>query len=292
MAQCNFCPRQCRVDRDTDAGFCGMKSKPVVARAALHFWEEPCISGGNGSGAVFFSGCNLRCVFCQNYDISTCGSGKEISSGRLREIYQDLIAQKADNINLVTPMHFSDAVLDSLTPPPGVPVIINTNGYESVDNLRRFEGKADIYLPDMKYSDDQAAERYSHAPDYFEKSCNAIKEMYRQTGKYQLDESTGLLKSGVIIRHLVLPGMLENTRGVIDFVAKNFAPGEVLFSLMRQYIPCGKAEDYPEINRKTSDEEYETAVEYLFQSGIEDGFLQEKESAGSEFIPAFDGTGL
>lgn len=292
MSICNFCARRCGIDRSQHAGFCGMTEKIRIARAGLHFWEEPCISGEKGSGTVFFSGCNLRCVYCQNYEISTGGSGQEITLPRLKEIYSELIAQGAHNINLVTPTHYTDAVLASLEEPLPVPVVYNTNGYEDVENLKRLEGKVQIYLPDLKYSDDSLAIRYSNAPGYFAAATRAIREMFRQTGRYRIDEETGLMERGIIIRHLLLPGQVENTKRVIDWVAETFEPGDVLFSLMRQYIPHGKAEDYPELNRKVTDEEYQAVEAHLFDSGIEDGFVQDEDSASKDFIPSFDGTGV
>lgn len=292
MSICNFCARRCGIDRSQHAGFCGMTETIRIARAGLHFWEEPCISGTKGSGTVFFSGCNLRCVYCQNYEISTGGSGQEITLPRLKEIYSELIAQGAHNINLVTPTHYTDAVLASLEDPLPVPVVYNTNGYEDVENLKRLEGKVQIYLPDLKYSDDSLAIRYSNAPGYFAAATRAIREMFRQTGRYRIDEETGLMERGIIIRHLLLPGQVENTKRVIDWVAETFDPGDVLFSLMRQYIPHGKAEEYPELNRKVTDEEYQAVEDHLFDSGIEDGFVQDEDSASKDFIPSFDGTGV
>ena len=292
MSICNFCARRCGIDRSQHAGFCGMTETIRIARAGLHFWEEPCISGTNGSGTVFFSGCNLRCVYCQNYEISTGGSGQEITLPRLKEIYSELIAQGAHNINLVTPTHYTDAVLASLEDPLPVPVVYNTNGYEDVENLKRLDGKVQIYLPDLKYSDDSLAIRYSNAPGYFAAATRAIREMFRQTGRYRIDEETGLMERGIIIRHLLLPGQVENTKRVIDWVAETFDPGDVLFSLMRQYIPHGKAEEYPELNRKVTDEEYQAVEDHLFDSGIEDGFVQDEDSASKDFIPSFDGTGV
>ena len=272
-----------------------MPANPVIARAALHFWEEPVISGEKGSGAVFFSGCNLHCVYCQNSNISGCSAneGKSIPVSRLREIYFELIRQGACNINLVTPMHYTDAILESLQQPLPCPVVWNSNGYESVNSLRRCEGKINIYLPDLKYSSNEIALRYSHAGDYFETAVSAIDEMFRQTGPYRIGDD-GLLKQGVVIRHLILPGHADNSKRVIDYVASHFAPGEVLFSLMRQYIPCGKVskDQYSEINRKVSDEEYAEVEDHLFASGIEDGFVQDKESAENCFIPDFDETGV
>ena len=292
MSICNFCARRCGIDRSQHAGFCGMTETIRIARAGLHFWEEPCISGTKGSGTVFFSGCNLRCVYCQNYEISTGGSGQEISLPRLKEIYSELIAQGAHNINLVTPTHYTDAVLASLEDPLPVPVVYNTNGYEDVENLKRLDGKVQIYLPDLKYSDDSLAIRYSNAPGYFAAATRAIREMFRQTGRYRIDEETGLMERGIIIRHLLLPGQVENTKRVIDWVAETFDPGDVLFSLMRQYIPHGKAEEFPELNRKVTDEEYQAVEDHLFDSGIEDGFVQDEDSASKDFIPSFDGTGV
>ena len=292
MSICNFCARRCGIDRSQHAGFCGMTEKIRIARAGLHFWEEPCISGEKGSGTVFFSGCNLRCVYCQNYEISTGGSGQEITLTRLKEIYSELIAQGAHNINLVTPTHYTDAVLASLEEPLPVPVVYNTNGYEDVENLKRLEGKVQIYLPDLKYSDDSLAIRYSNAPGYFAAATRAIREMFRQTGRYRINEETGLMERGIIIRHLLLPNQVENTKRVIDWVAETFEPGDVLFSLMRQYIPHGKAEDYSELNRKVTDEEYQAVEDHLFDSGIEDGFVQDEDSASKDFIPSFDGTGV
>ena len=288
---CQYCARKCGIDRSAVKGFCGMYDQPVIARAGLHFWEEPCISGTKGSGTVFFSGCNLRCVYCQNYDISSEYQGKAVSVERLRQIYGELIAQGAHNINLVTPIHFTDAVLASLAEPLSVPVVCNTNGYESVENLRRLEGKIQIYLPDLKYADNALGMRYSGVKDYFETAAAAIREMFRQTGPYQIGED-GIMRSGVVIRHLLLPGQLENTRRVIQWVAETFRPGEVCFSLMRQYTPHGNIADFPFLNRRVNDEEYEKVEEYLFNSGIEDGFLQDEESAGEEYIPPFDNSGV
>ena len=275
------------------SGVCGSPRQPVIARAGLHFWEEPVISGEKGSGTVFFSSCNLHCVFCQNYSISTMRQGKQVTVGRLKEIYHELIAQGAHNINLVTPGHYSDAILESLAEPLPVPVVYNTNGYDSAETLRKFEGKVQIYLPDLKYMDNTLAARYSGAKDYAERATEAIREMFRQTGPFEFDDN-GMLRKGVVIRHLILPGCVENSLKVIRFVEENFAPDEVIFSLMRQYIPCGKvsAEEYPELNRKVTQEEYDTVEAALFDSTIEAGFVQDDESASEEFIPAFDGTGV
>lgn len=296
---CTLCPRCCRVQRQETlqegklAGICASPRLPVVARAALHQWEEPVISGTRGSGTVFFTGCNLHCVFCQNHSISSAPEGRQITVEKLRQIYRELIAQGAHNINLVTPTHFTDAILESLDEVLPVPVVWNSNGYELPETLRRLAGKINIFLPDLKYADNTLAMRYSSTPDYFERAVAAIDTMFEQTGPYKMD-SDGMLQSGVVIRHLILPGCVDNSKRVIDFVADHFAPGEVLFSLMRQYLPCGKvsAEMYPELNRRVSDEEYEAVEQHLFDSGIEDGFLQDPESASQDFIPSFDGTGV
>lgn len=298
MTLCYVCPHRCGVDRpanmsDTTGcfGSCGVGLAPIVARAGLHMWEEPVISGTRGSGTVFFSGCNLHCVFCQNYDISCKGFGKEITVERLKEIYHELIAQGAHNINLVTPTHFTEAVLQSLDETLPVPVVYNTSGFETQDTLRRLKGKVQIYLPDLKYSDDMAAIKYSNAPYYFRIATEAIKEMYNQVGDYHIDDN-GIMTKGVIIRHLIMPGMPDNTKRIIDLVAANFKPGQVMFSLMHQYVPCGRASEYPEINRKVTYEEYKELESYLLQSTIEDGFVQEGDAACKDFIPCFDGTGV
>ena len=298
MTLCYVCPHRCGVDRpenmaDTNGcfGSCGVSLAPIVARAGLHMWEEPIISGTKGSGTVFFSGCNLHCVFCQNYDISHNGFGKEITIERLKEIYHELIAKGAHNINLVTPTHFTEAVLKSLDEPLPVPVVYNTSGFETQDTLRRLKGKVQIYLPDLKYSDDIAAIKYSNAPSYFRTATEAIKEMYRQVGDYHIGDD-GIMTKGVIIRHLIMPGMLDNSKRVIDWVAGTFKPGQVMFSLMHQYVPCGRAADYPEINRKVTDAEYKELENYLMASTIEDGFVQEDDSACEDFIPCFDGSGV
>ena len=297
MTLCYICPHRCGVDRPETMsssgtfGSCGCGMKPIVARAGLHMWEEPCISGTRGSGTVFFSGCNLHCVFCQNHKISCEGFGKEITIEHLQKIYQDLIAQGAHNINLVTPTHFTQAIIESLKEKLSVPVVYNTSGFETIDTLRKLQGKVQIYLPDFKYSDNLAAIKYSNAPDYFRITAAAIKEMHRQTGDYRIDDD-GILQSGVVIRHLILPGLVDNSKRVIDWVAETFKPGQVLFSLMHQYIPCGDAAKYPEINRTVSKAEYKEIEAHLSASNIEDGFVQDGDAASCDFIPDFDGTGI
>lgn len=285
---CHLCPRNCGVDRAVERGFCGMGEGIRIARAGLHFWEEPVISGTKGSGAVFFSGCTLRCAFCQNREISAEGFGKEISTERLREIFEELVAQGAHNINLVTPTHFLPWILPALSPALPVPVVYNCGGYEKPETLRALEGKVQIWLPDLKYGDDAPALRLSGAGDYFAAATAAISEMYRQVGPYTVED--GLLKSGVIIRHLVLPGQPENTRRCIDWVASNFAPGQVLFSLMAQYTPPPGAEGA--LARHVTKAEYRAAAEYMENCGITDGFTQERTSAREEYTPPFDLTGV
>lgn len=291
---CTLCPRACgalRLPR-TGSGACGMGTDIVAARAAPHFWEEPCISGDRGSGAVFFSGCPLNCVFCQNRQISAERYGKPVTVERLGEIFRELVNLGVHNINLVSPTHFAPAIIETLRrDKPPVPVIWNSSGYESVSTLRALEGLVDIYLPDMKYALEAPARRYSAAPDYFLYAQRAILEMYRQTGDYVLDEN-GMLQSGVVIRHLVLPSNLENTFRVIDWAEETFTEGQVMFSLMSQFTPTPACADYPEINRPLSEWEQEQAVGYFMDSTIMDGFYQELDASGEGFVPKFDLTGI
>lgn len=265
-----------------------MPETPVVARAALHRWEEPCISGTKGSGTVFFSGCTLRCVFCQNHSISHGHFGKPITTEQLRAIFEDLVAQGAHNINLVSPTPYALAIREALETPLGVPVVWNTGGYERVETLRAMEGKVQIWLPDLKYADNTLAEKYSGASDYFERTTQAILEMYRQVGPYVMED--GLLKSGVVIRHLMLPGALANTKAVMDWVAEHFGSGEVLFSLMAQYTPQEGAEGL--LARRVTKMEYRAALAYMENLGITDGYSQDAASAKREYTPDFDLTGV
>ncbi|NLV49882.1 MAG: radical SAM protein [Clostridiales bacterium] len=289
---CNVCPRGCGANRAAgEKGFCSAGLLPVVARAAAHYWEEPCISGERGSGAVFFSGCALKCVYCQNYQISYQIIGTELTPSRLREVIDRLVDTGVHNINLVNPTHYRDAILEALEKPLPVPVVYNCGGYESIETLRMFDGIIDIYLPDYKYSDDSLAERFSCAPDYSERAGEAIFEMYRQTGPYKFDRD-GLMRSGLIVRHLMLPGHVENTVGAIRWFARNFVKGEAKFSLMRQYIPCGNADRYPELTRRLTESEYAAAEQSLLDFGIEDGYVQDVESASDAYVPQFDCTGV
>ena len=288
---CTLCPRGCGAERTSGrpGGVCGQPSLPVVARAMLHQWEEPCLVGEHGAGTIFFSGCNLRCVFCQNKAISQGGVGKPVSVSRLREIFRELIAQGASCLDLVTPTHFAPAVLEALGENPWpVPVVWNCGGYESVSALRRLAGKVQVYLPDLKYALPGPAGKYSAAPDYFDRAAPAILEMFRQTGPYQMEN--GQLQRGVLIRHLLLPGELENTRRVIDWVAETFRPGEVLFSLMSQYTPQPGAAG--PLARHVTRAEYRAAVTYMENCGVTDGYTQERTSAREEYTPDFDLSGI
>lgn len=260
-----------------------------VARAALHQWEEPPISGTRGAGAVFFSGCTLRCCYCQNGRISAGGAGKDITPRRLREIFDELIAQGAHNIELVTATHFLPWILPALELRLPVPVVYNCGGYERVETLRALEGRVDIYLPDLKYADGALAGALSGAPDYFPVACAAIREMFRQTGRPGYDEN-GVMQRGVIVRHLVLPGYPDNTRRVLDWLSETFAPGDVVVSLMSQYTP--PAGMTGRLARRVTAAEYRAAVSYMRACGITDGFVQERTSAEEAYTPAFDGTGV
>lgn len=289
---CRLCPRNCGAVRTATEGqgLCRMPETPLLARAALHHWEEPPISGTRGSGTVFFTGCPLGCVFCQNGDISHQNFGKPVTEERLWDICQELIAQGAHNINFVTPTHYAHVLASLLERPLPVPVVYNCGGYEKVDTLRALEGKVQIYLPDFKYLDPAAAQRYSGAPDYPEVASAAIQEMVRQTGPCQFDEN-GLLTRGVIIRHLILPGQVQGAKAVMDWVAETFPPHTVLFSLMSQYTPWGDLSQVPEVNRRLRRGEMRAAQDYMAALGL-DGFTQERTSAKEEYTPPFDLTGL
>ena len=289
---CQLCPRRCGALRtETEGkGYCRMPALPVLARAALHQWEEPPISGTRGSGTIFFSGCPLGCVFCQNEEISHRDVGKPVTVRRLRQICMELVDQGAHNINFVTPTHYSHILAQVLDTPLPVPVVFNSGGYDSVSTLKSLEGKIDIYLPDLKYMDSAPAGRYSAAPDYPAVAAAAIREMVRQVGPCVFDEN-GLLKKGVIIRHLVLPGQAEGAKQVMDWVAREFPKGTVLFSLMSQYTPYGRADQFPEIDRKLRRGEIRAVQDYMDALGL-DGFTQERTSAKREYTPPFDLSGL
>ena len=288
---CTLCPRRCGVDRTRgQLGFCKMPGQVHAARAGVHYWEEPVISGSFGSGAVFFSGCTLKCAFCQNYDISQENFGKPMTSAELRAAFERLIDEGVQNINLVTPTHFLPDILPALEPKLPVPVVYNCGGYESVETLRQLEGKIDVYLPDFKYSDNVLAKKLSSAPDYFETASAAILEMYRQVGKPVLEDDE--MKRGVLVRHLVLPGCVDNSLGVLDWVAEHFRSGDILFSLMSQYVPMGRAVDMPPFDRRITELEYDSVLAYMMLLGIEDGYTQGFSSAERGYTPSFDLTGL
>lgn len=287
---CNSCPRQCGVLRgETGRGFCRMGADAVVARAAPHFDEEPVVSGTNGSGAVFFSGCSLRCVFCQNRPISHGGFGRCVPVEGLREIYRSLVAQGVHNINLVNPTHFLEPILASLDKSPGVPVVWNSGGYERRESIRRLEGRVQVYLPDLKYRDVATAGRYSGAPDYFAFASAAIREMLFQTGPVEIGPD-GLIRRGVIVRHLVLPGRAEESMRVLDWIGENL-PGAWV-SLMAQYMPMGEVQGLDELDRRLFPREYRRVVAHMRKIGLTDGFLQELGSAEEKYIPEFDLTGV
>jgi len=288
---CNLCPRKCGAERTADkgCGVCGEGTNPRIARAALHFDEEPVISANGGSGAVFFSGCTLKCVFCQNYGISHDNFGEAVTPQRLREIYFELIAQGARNINLVSGTHFVPAIIESLKGGLPVPVVWNSSGYERVETLKALEGYVNVYLPDFKYMDGELSLRLSGAQDYPQVACAAIEEMLRQTGKAEFD-ANGNITKGTIIRHLVLPGQISNTKQVLRRIKWDFEDAYV--SLMAQYVPMGRACDYPEINRRITSEEYDEAVEYMERMDIENGFTQQCAAAETKYTPAFDLTGV
>ena len=290
-AHCTLCPRRCGVDRTRgQLGFCKMPGQVHAARAGVHYWEEPVISGSFGSGAVFFSGCTLKCAFCQNYDISQENFGKPMTSAELRAAFERLIDEGVQNVNLVTPTHFLPDILPALEPKLPVPVVYNCGGYESAETLRQLEGKIDVYLPDFKYSDNALAKELSSAPDYFETASAAILEMYRQVGKPVLEDDE--MKRGVLVRHLVLPGCVDNSLGVLDWVAEHFRSGDILFSLMSQYVPMGRAVEMPPFNRRITELEYDSVLSYMMLLGIEDGYTQDFSSAERGYTPSFDLTGL
>ena len=291
---CNECPRKCGCERTENkaGGICSAPSVPMLARAAPHYGEEPCISGERGSGTVFFSGCNLKCVFCQNHEISRGKAGRCVSADDLADIFLRLQAQNVHNINLVTGSHYISPIAQALEKAKlKIPVVWNSSGYDSIDGLKRLEGLVQVYMPDLKYMSAETARRYSAAADYPETAQAAIKEMYRQTGDFALDRDDMLIR-GVLIRHLILPGSEQDSRRVIDFVADNFPGKSVLFSLMCQYTPMPGTDRFPELQRRITAQENERLIEYMSTRGIEYGFWQEPEAAGTEMIPDFDLTGL
>ena len=318
---CTLCPRNCRAQRlQGKNGYCGVGNKIKVARAALHMWEEPCISGENGSGAVFFSGCNLGCVFCQNHTIASGMTGNEVSVERLAEIFLSLQEQGANNINLVTGTHYVPQIVRALDLAKNqgliIPIVYNTGAYETVENIRRLDGYVDVYLPDLKYLDTKLSGKYSHAPDYFDVASAAIAEMVRQVGTplfaredsgrksegkvlydaaaYQEMEEQGVSQvmcRGVIVRHLLLPGCSTDSKKIIRYLLQTYQE-RIFISIMNQYTPLSHVSAYPELMHKVTPEEYEDVVNYAIELGIENGFIQEGDVAEESFIPEFDGTGI
>lgn len=275
-------------------GYCAQTSDLTVARASLHFWEEPCISGRNGSGTVFFSGCSLGCVYCQNHPISKGMAGKKITVDRLAEIFLELQLQQASNINLVTPTHFVPQIMEAidLSRVKGfcLPVVYNASGYEKIETLKRLKGYVDVYLPDLKYISPELSRRYSGCSDYFEQASGAIVEMVRQTGMPEFNEE-GIMTRGVIVRHLVLPGCTKDSKEILSYLFHTFGDA-IYISIMNQYTPLAPVARFPELNRRLTDEEYEEVVEYAISLGVENGFIQEGEAASESFIPDFDGQGV
>lgn len=295
MTNCTLCPRRCGAVRTENkaGGFCASPEAALVTRAAPHYGEEPCISGSRGSGTVFFSGCNLRCVFCQNHEISRGGAGTPVTVDGLRDIFLRLRDRGVHNINLVTPTHFSGVIARALRGLDlGIPVVWNSSGYESIETLRTLEGLVQVYMPDYKYADPALARALSAAEDYPTVALAALREMYRQVGPFQMDEN-GILQRGLLVRHLILPGHPENTLRCLDAIEDNLPAKKILFSLMSQYTPMpGLPEGFPELRRRVSAAEYERCASYLDFSEIEHGYYQSPESATDEMIPDFDGTGV
>ena len=295
LKKCTLCPRNCQINRNNnELGFCNMSSELMVARASLHFWEEPIISGENGSGTVFFSGCNLKCVFCQNFNISNNNFGKKISIERLSEIFLELQEKGAHNINLVTPTHFVPQIIESIKISKksglSIPIVYNSSGYENVETIKLLDGYIDIYLPDFKYFNNKNALKYSKCPNYFEHASAGLEEMIRQVGNPKFDKN-GMLKKGVIVRHMLLPGLLDDSKKIIHYLVNKY-DDKIFISIMNQYTPTENLEKYPEINKIVDNKEYQELIDYAIDIGIKNGFMQEGETQKTSFIPEFDTTGV
>lgn len=294
MEKCNICPRKCNIDRTIYKGYCGMDDTLVVARAALHMWEEECISGKEGSGAVFFAGCNLRCVFCQNRNISKNGAGKTITVDRLADIFCELQKKGANNINLVTPTHYTKQIMAALDIAKdkglNIPVVYNCGGYESVDTIKELKGYVDIFLPDFKYVDKNISKKYSNCEDYFDVAKKGLAAMYEIVGNPQFDER-GMMKKGVIVRHLMLPGHVKDSKSVLKYLHETYG-NNIYISIMSQYTPLVDKDKYKEIARKLYPAEYKRLVDYAIDIGIVNGFVQEGDVADESFIPEFDCEGV
>ncbi len=296
LHKCTICPRECRVDRlNNQIGYCKSPGVLTAARAALHYWEEPCISGDKGSGTVFFSGCQLGCVYCQNYNIASGEVRKEISVERLAEIFIELQEQGANNINLVTPTHYVPWIINAVEKSRNqgmiLPIVYNTGGYEKVDTIKMLEGIVDIYLPDMKYKSWKLAKKYSNAPDYFEVCSKAIEEMVRQVSNPVFDENEELMIKGVIVRHLTLPGAISDSKDIIEYLYNKYE-NSIYISIMNQFTPLENVRKYPELNRRITEAEYEELVNYAIEIGVENGFIQEGDTAKESYIPSFDIKGI
>lgn len=295
LSKCNICPRNCNVNRlNNELGFCHSGSSIKISKVSLHKWEEPCISGENGSGTIFFSNCNLRCCFCQNHKISHEGFGKEVSIDRLSEIFIEQQERGAHNINLVTPTHYVPQIISAIEKAKAkglnIPILYNSSGYEKVETIKLLKGYIDVYLPDIKYFSDKYAVKYSNAPNYFSYAESSVKEMVSQVGEVKLD-SSGMIKKGVIIRHMMLPGLLFDSKKIIDFVVKNFGDS-VYVSIMNQYTPMFNAEKYPEINKPLKPEIYDSLIDYALSAGITNGFIQENGTSSEAYVPDFDLSGI
>ena len=295
LSCCKLCPRKCGADRNSgETGFCGASDKIKIARSDLHFWEEPCISGDKGSGTVFFSHCTLKCVYCQNYKISTENKGRFVTESELAHCFLDLQGKGALNINLVTPTHYVPQIIEALKIAKekglSLPVLYNTSGYEKVETLRLLKGYVDVYLPDFKYYDERFSSKYSSCKDYFKVVTSAIDEMFSQVGECEFDEN-GLLKKGVVVRHLCLPSLTDDTKRILKYLNRRFGES-VLISIMSQYTPMGDLKGYEELSSPLSQDEYSDVLEYAQLIGISNGFSQEGESAKESFIPPFDLTGV
>ena len=296
MKECCLCPRNCGINRfEGQKGFCGFDSDVMVARAALHMWEEPCISGKEGSGAVFFSGCNLGCVYCQNREIALGHSGRTITQDRLCEIYMELQEKKANNINLVTAGHYLPIVIESIKRARKsgltIPIVYNSSGYEKVEAIEALDGIVDIFLPDFKYISSEMAARYSNAPDYPEVAKRALAQMVKQTGDAKFDERD-MMKRGVIVRHLILPGHIKESKEAIRYLYETYGD-QIYISIMNQYTPMpGIEKRFKNLGRTITQKEYDEVVHYAIDLGVENGFIQEGETAKESFIPQFDDTGL
>lgn len=298
MKACILCARNCAADRENgEIGICGQTKDLKVARAALHYWEEPCISGKEGSGTVFFSGCSLHCVFCQNENIQNGSAGKIISEGRLMEIFLELQEKGANNINLVTPGHFVPQIIRAVGAAKNqglkLPIVYNTGTYENVDTVKMLEGIVDIYLPDFKYMDAQLAEKYSHAPDYSSVAKKVLEEMVRQTGsaRFRNDDEEDLMERGTIVRHLLLPGYAWDSREIIRYLYETYGD-RIYISIMNQFTPLSNVSGYPELNRRVTRQEYDEVVNFAISLGIDHGFIQEGDTAEESFIPEFNGEGV